>query len=304
MRDAFGRALVELGEERPDLVVLDADVGHPTRSYLFQERFPERFVQAGVAEQNMLGIAAGLASTGWTPVVTGFACFMTRRSCDQLALSIAYPRLNVKLVGCYSGFTTPNTGATHQAFEDIAIVRAIPNISVVVPGDELELRQALQSIIKAPGPAYLRVARSSMGRVVPDAYQFGLGAVTELRDGEDLCLVGTGIMTSACLEASRILARQGIRARVLHAPSLKPMEPELIVKAARETGRLVTVENHRTVGGLGSCVSEILTTHAPAYLTRLGVGERFGESGRLEELIEELGLSAAQVASACTAAAL
>ena len=262
LRDAFGEALLELGKENENIVVLDADVAHPTRASYFEEEYPQRFFQVGVAEQNLMGIAAGLATVDLIPFATTFAVFATKKACDQVSISIAYPRLNVKVVGTYSGLTTPNTGATHQSVEDIAIMRAMPNIVVVVPADVIELKGAMKAITDYDGPVYLRIARSEVPTIFKDDYQFQLGKAITLKEGGDVTLIGTGVMTARCLEASKILAQDKIDARVINIHTIKPIDKEVIINAAKETGAMVTAENHSIIGGLGSAVSEVLTEWA------------------------------------------
>jgi len=221
LRDAFGKALVELGDENEDIVVVDADVAHPTRASYFEQKYPQRFFEIGVAEQNLMGIAAGLATIGLIPFTSIFAVFASKKACDQVSISIAYPRLNVKVVGTYAGLTTPNTGATHQSVEDIAIMRSMPNMIVVVVADAIELRQAMRAISRYDGPVYLRIARSEVPTIFGEGYQFQLGKAITLKEGDDVTLIGTGVMTARCLEASKILTREVIDARVINMKKKK-----------------------------------------------------------------------------------
>ena len=298
LREAFGKALVELASENEDIVVLDADVAHPTRASYFEEKYPQRFFQVGVAEQNLMGIAAGLATIDLIPFATTFAVFATKRACDQVSISIAYPRLNVKVVGTYAGLTTPNTGATHQSVEDIAIMRAMPNMVVVAVADVIELRQAMKAIAEYDGPVYLRIARSEVPTIFKDDYQFQLGKAVTLRKGDDITLIGTGVMTAKCLKASKILLQERIEARVINIHTIKPIDEKAIIKAAKETGAIVTAENHSIIGGLGSAVSEVLTDNFPVFLKRVGINDSFGSSGKLDDLYKKYKLTPIDIANA------
>ncbi len=298
LRDAFGKVLVELGKENEDIVVLDADVSHPTRSFLFEKEYPDRFFQVGVAEQNMMGIAAGLATVGLIPFTTCFAVFASKKACDQVSISIAYPRLNVKVIGAYAGLTTPNTGATHQSVEDIAIMRAMPNMMVVEPADPVELREAMKAISAYNGPVYFRVTRGEAPLIFAQNYQFQLGKAVTLKKGDDVTIIGSGVMTARCLEASNLLAKDGIDARVINLHTLKPIDEEAIIKAAKETGALVTAENHSIIGGLGSAVSEVLTDNVPVPLQRVGIRDSFGCSGKIDDLFRKYKLTPVDIAKA------
>lgn len=298
LRDAFGKALVELGDENEDIVVVDADVAHPTRASYFEQKYPQRFFEIGVAEQNLMGIAAGLATIGLIPFTSIFAVFASKKACDQVSISIAYPRLNVKVVGTYAGLTTPNTGATHQSVEDIAIMRSMPNMIVVVVADAIELRQAMRAISKYDGPVYLRIARSEVPTIFGEDYQFQLGKAITLKEGDDVTLIGTGVMTARCLEASKILAREAIDARVINIHTIKPIDEKVIIKAAKEIGAIVTAENHSIIGGLGSAVSEVLTDNFPVFLKRVGIEDCFGSSGKEDDLFKKYRLTPIDIADA------
>lgn len=298
LRKAFGESLVKVGEENKKVVVLDADVACATYTKLFAEHFPERFFQIGIAEQNMMGAAAGLATCGFIPFATCFAVFASKRAHDQVSISIAYPNLNVKIIGCYAGLSTPNTGATHQSTDDISTMRAIPNIRIIVPGDPIELEKAIHVSVIEDGPFYIRVSRSpAVPRIFNDDYKFELGKAVTLRDGSDITLIGTGIMTSRCLDAANILSHNKINACVLHIPTIKPIDKMAIISAAKKTKTLVTVENHSIIGGLGSAVSEVLVEKSPCRLKRIGIMDRFGESaGKVEDLFEKNGLTGKNIA--------
>jgi len=298
MRDCFGEIIAEIGAENEEVVVVDSDVAHPTRAHLFEKKFPERFIQLGVAEQNAVGFAAGVSTLGFIPIVNMFACFASKRACEQISISVAYPRLNVKICGCYAGITTPNTGATHQAFEDVAIMRALPNMLVIEPADERELAQVLRGAIHYNGPVYLRVVRCGLPTVLPADYRFKIGQAVILKEGSDITLIGSGLMVSRCLEAAEMLAQEGISAQVINVSTIKPIDVNLITQAAKKTGRIVTVENHGIIGGLGSAVAEVLAENYPVPLKRVGIEDAFGESGKLDDLLKKYGLTTERVKQA------
>lgn len=291
MRSAFGDALVELGRADEKVVVLDADVGSSTRSIRFRKYFPERFYQIGVAEQNMMGIAAGLAASGFIPFASTFAAFASRRACDQVSVSIAYPRLNVKINGGYGGVSTGKAGATHQAFEDLAIMRAIPNMTVIAPADAVETGKAVFAAAEYVGPVYLRTVRCAVPTIFDGEHDFKIGRSFTIREGKDLALISTGMMTAKAIKAFEVLRKEGISVRVIHMPTLKPIDEAVIIKASCEIGRIITLEDHSVIGGLGSAVAEVLTAHAPCYLRRLGVQDRFGESGDDEAFFSKYGMN-------------
>ncbi|BBP02939.1 transketolase [Sulfuriferula plumbiphila] len=297
MREAFGRALVALGEQNERVIVLDGDVCGSTKAVYFKERFPNRFVQAGIAEQNMVGVAAGLAATGLLPYVTTFAVFATKRACEQISVAVAHANTNVRICGGYSGLSSGKAGATHQAIEDIAIMRAMPNMAVFAPGDDAELAQVMEASLTFPGPLYVRVGRNEVPAIFDRCHRFRPGEVYCLRQGGDVALIGTGGSTFVVLEAAELLAAEGIDAAVLHAPSLKPLEAEEIVAAVSATERVITVEDHNVIGGLGDAVASVLAqAHVHARLVKLGMQDTFGESGLEHELREVYGLSPRAVA--------
>jgi len=300
-RKAFGEALVELGAVNEDVVVMDADVGTSTQSSLFGREFPERFYEVGIAEQNMIGLAAGMATFGLIPFVSTFAVFLARRACDQVSLSIAYPRLNVKLNGSYGGVPTGKAGATHQAFEDIAVMRAIPNMTVVATADAVETRKAVFAAAEFQGPLYLRTVRCEVPTICGEDHDFEIGRSYELRSGDDVAIISTGMMTGKAIEAADALREDGIAARVVHMPTIKPIDTDAIVRAAKETRGLVAVENHTIIGGLGGAVAEVLAECAPARLRRIGVRDRFGDSGDNEEVFTELGMNTEHIMEAAMA---
>jgi transketolase len=285
MREAFGEMLVELGRENADVFVLDADLKTSTCTAAFAEAFPKRFIQCGVAEQNMMGIAAGLATMGCIPFPTTFAVFATKRACDQISISIAYPQLNVKIPGSYPGLPTGKAGATHQSVQDLAIMRAMPNMRVVDPADIHELRQVMRASVEYLGPVYFRVTRPAVPDLPwPRGYSYQWGKAVTLREGKDVALLGTGFMTARCLSAADVLAERGVSARVDHHPCLKPFDREAVADAARSCGAITTSENHSIVGGLGSAVAEALVEQFPVPMRRVGVRDQFVETGEVADL--------------------
>ena len=298
IREEFGKSLVRLGERYPRVVVLDADIAHPARLHHFAQRFPDRFFQIGVAEQNMVGIAAGLALAGLVPFAVTFAVFAARRAADQVAISCAYAQTNVKILGCYCGLTTAKTGATHQSVEDLAIMRSMPNMRVIAPADPLEVEQCLFLLAEQTGPFYLRIPRSDSPILFGADYRFELGRAVTLREGTDLCFVSTGIMAAPCLEAAAALEAEGVRAGVLHVPTLKPLDGPAIARAARDTGALVSAENHSVIGGLGGAVSELLAASCPTALEMVGIRDRWGTSGSFADLMEEYELTPGHLVAA------
>jgi len=300
-RQAFGEALVEFGKTYPQLVVLDADVSTSTQTALFQKAYPARFYEVGIAEANMMGIAAGLSLMGLTPFVSTFAVFIAKRALDQVSISIAYPSLNVKLNGSYGGIPTGRAGATHQAVEDLAVMRAVPNMKILTPADGPETRLAVKLALDTPGPVYLRTVRCAVPTLFGPDHRLAWGRAVRLREGKDVALLAEGMMTAKALAAAELLAEDGISARVIHCPTIKPIDVEEIVKASREIGRLVTVENHSVIGGLGGAAAEVLAEHAPCFLQRLGFPDSFGESGDDEAIFDKFGCNTPQIAAAARA---
>ncbi len=295
----FGNALAELGERFPQLVVLDADLQRATETDLFQSRFPERHFNLGVAEANMVCVAAGLALSGKTAVCGTFACFISQRVCDQVVLSVAHCNADVKLIGVEAGLSSGSNGATHQGMLDLAILRAIPNMSVFVPGDATETRAILEYAVSHPGPVYLRVPRRRAPVLIdPAGYHFQSGRAVRLRSGDDVTLIACGIMLPRCLDAAEALQREGISARVVNMSSIKPLDEAEIRLAAEETGALVVAENHNILGGLGGAVTEVVAETYPAPVVRIGVRDRFGEVGPLDWLAQEFEMGAVHIAGA------
>jgi transketolase len=297
-RDAYGETLAELGGENDAIVVLDADLSGSTKTSLFAKKFPERFFNMGIAEANMIGTAAGLAAAGKIPFASTFAIFAVGRAWEQVRQSVAYPKANVKIVGTHGGVTVGEDGGSHQSVEDIAIMRAVPNMTVIVPADGVETAQAVRAAAAHKGPVYLRLGRNKVPTIFDDSYRFEIGKGVELTPGTDLTFIATGLMTAQAMEAAAILGKEGIAARVIHMATVKPLDGEIVLKAARETGAIVTAEEHSVVGGLGGAVSEFLAENCPTPLKRVGVNDRFGTSGKAEELLKYFGLTATDLARA------
>jgi transketolase len=301
MRDAWGEGLVELGRRYPELVVLDGDLANSTKADRFAAEIPNRFFEMGIAEQNMIGVAAGLATVGFVPWISTFAAFLAKRALDQIRVVVAQPHLNVKLCGSYSGILTSKTGKTHQSVEDIAIFRAMPGMTTIVPADAVELRSAMAAMMETPGPVYLRLTRDAGPIIFPADYQFEIGRAVLLREGADVGIVCTGVETVRALAAADLLATDGIAAAVLHVPTIKPLDDEAILTLAERTGAIVTAEDHSIIGGLGGAVAELLAEHRPTRMKRVGWQDVYGESGANDALLEKYGLTAQHIATAARA---
>lgn len=297
-REAYGEALKKIGDERQDIVVLDADLSKSTKTAVFGKAHPERFLNVGIAEQNLMGTAAGLAAAGKTPFVSTFAVFAAGRGFEQIRNSICYPKLNVKIAATHAGLTVGEDGASHQAIEDIALMRVLPNMTVLVPGDAEETKQAVAYAAACKGPVYLRLGRMGVPDLFDANYKFEVGKAAQLAEGTAATIIGTGLMTAYALEAAELLRQEGIAVRVLHMGSIKPLDQEAIAKAAQETGAVVTCEEHSIIGGLGSAVAEVLGATCPVPLERVGVEDTFGESGTPKELLAKYGLTATHIAAA------
>lgn len=295
MREAFGKALLEMGRMNKDIVVLDADLASSTKITYFAEAFPERFFQCGIAEQNMIGVAAGLAACGKIPFAASFAVFVSRRPADQIAISVAYPGLNVKIIGAYTGLFNGRTGASHMAVEDISIMRAIPGIIVIDPADAIETAGAVRAIAEYEGPVYMRETRDGWPDVFDDDYRFEIGKAVEVAGGNDVAIISTGVMTSEAMTASEKLKDEGMGARVINMSTIKPVDEEAIIKAASETGAIVTAENHNIYGGLGSAVAEVLGENYPVPMQRIGIRDVLNESGTNRELLDKFGMSSGHI---------
>ena len=297
-RKQYGRALVELGKERSDIVVLDADLSSSTRTADFAAAFPERFFNCGIAEQNMMDTAAGLAASGKTVFASTFAVFGTGRCYDQIRQSIAYPNLNVKIVVSHAGITVGGDGASHQIVEDIALMRVLPNMTVIVPADAVETYKVIKHVAKTKGPVYVRIGRSDVPTISDLASEFELPKAPVVRDGKDVTLIGCGIMVSKCLEAADELTKHGIDARVINLHTIKPIDEKMIVKAARETGGVVTAEEHSVMMGMGSAVAMVLVENFHVPMKRVGIPDVFGESGACDELMNKYGLTVDNIVEA------
>ena len=296
-RDAYGEALAELGAVNENIVVLEADLSKSTKTSDFKKVYPERFFNMGIAEQNMIGTAAGFAAAGKTPFASTFAVFAAGRAYDQIRNSIAYPNLNVKIAATHAGLTVGEDGGSHQMLEDIALMRALPNMTVIVPADGIETKQVIKAAAELEGPVYIRLGRPKVPVLFGDDYKFEIGKGVVLKEGTDVTLIGTGIMVSKAMEAAELLASEGISAAVVNISTIKPLDAELIIAQAQKTGAVVTCEEHTICGGLGSAVAEVLVENCPVPMARVGVEDKFGESGLPDELLEKYGLSAANIAA-------
>ena len=292
-RESYGNALAELGAEHKDVVVLDADLAAATKTGVFKKAFPERFIDCGIAESNMMGVAAGLATTGLVPFASSFAMFAAGRAFEQVRNSIGYPHLNVKIGATHAGISVGEDGATHQCNEDIALMRTIPGMVVINPSDDIEAKAAVKAAYEHVGPVYLRFGRLAAPVINdnPD-YKFELGKGVLLKEGKDLTIVATGLMVSAALEAAEMLKKDGVDAEVINIHTIKPLDEDLIVASAKKTGKVVTVEEHSVIGGLGSAVCDCLSEKAPTPVKKIGVNDVYGESGPAAALLHKYGLDA------------
>lgn len=291
LRVAFGETVAELGRTDPRIVVLDGDLGSSTRADIFEAAHPDRFFQMGIAEQNLLGVAAGMATVGFIPFVSTFACFAVARALDSIRVLIAQPRLNVKITGGYAGLLAGMTGKTHLIFDDVAIMRAMANMVTIAPADEVETRQAIRAVVEYEGPVYLRLTRPDTAVLFDDDYRFVLGKSTVVREGGDVTVFSTGVHTTRVFEAAELLAAHGIDVHLVHVPTVKPLDEDGIVAAAAKTGFVVTAEEHTIIGGLGGAVAETLSDRYPVPVKRLGLADTFGESGPNDALLEKYGIS-------------
>ncbi len=295
-RESYGNALVECAKEYDNLVVLDADLAEATKTIIFQKAYPERHIDCGIAESNMIGIAAGLAATGKIPFASSFAMFAAGRAFEQIRNSVGYPHLNVKIGATHAGISVGEDGATHQCNEDIALMRTIPGMVVINPADDVEARAAVKAAIEHDGPVYLRFGRLAVPVINDnDDYKFELGKGVTLKEGSDVTIIATGLCVSETLEAAKMLEADGISAKVINIHTIKPLDEELVVAAAKETGKVVTVEEHSVIGGLGSAVCDCLSEKAPTPVMKIGVNDVFGESGPALKLIEKYGLDAKSI---------
>lgn len=296
-REAYGEALAEIGEEIKDIVVLDADLSGSTKTAVFAKKYPERFFNMGIAEQNLMSTAAGFATCGKIPFASTFAIFATGRAFEQVRNSICYPKLNVKIAATHAGLTVGEDGATHQAIEDLAIMRALPNMTVINPADGVEARKAVRAAALYKGPVYLRFGRLAVETIFDEDYEFEIGKGKVLKEGTDVAIIATGIMVGEALKAAEILEKDGKKAMVVNIHTLKPIDEEIILKAA-ECGAIVTAEEHTVMGGLGSAVAEVLAEKKPTPMRRIGIKDQFGQSGKPGELLKLYNLTAEDIVKA------
>lgn len=294
-REAYGNAVTELGKINDKVVVLDADLAKATKTEIFKKAFPERFFDMGIAEADMIGTAAGLATCGRIPFASTFAVFAVGRAYDQVRNSVAYPHLNVKIAATHAGITVGEDGATHQAIEDIAMMRALPNMTIINPCDEFETKWAIFEAAKINGPVYIRLGRSKASEVYDANEQFEFGKGKLIREGDDVAVIATGAMVNEAIKAHDVLKNEGISVRIIDMHTIKPIDKDIIIKAARETKGIVTAEEHSIIGGLGGAVCEVVAENYPTKVLRVGVNDKFGKSGNASELLKEYGLTAENI---------
>lgn len=295
-RESYGKALTELGKINPDVIVFDADLAGATKTGIFKKEFPDRHFDCGIAEANMVGVAAGMSTTGKIPFVSSFAMFLAGRAYEQIRNSVGYPHLNVKLGATHAGISVGEDGATHQCNEDIALMRAIPGMTVIVPCDDIEARQAVFAAAEIKGPVYLRFGRLAVPVINDESYKFEVGKAVELKKGDDVTIIATGLMVSKALDAAKMLEEnKGIHARVINMHTIKPIDKDAIIAASKETKFIVTAEEHSVIGGLYSAVTEVTSSQAPCKVIPVAVMDTFGKSGPATELLEEYGLTAENI---------
>lgn len=297
-REAYGNALAAVGAKNKNIVVLDADLSKSTKTNVFKEQFPDRFFNIGIAEQNLISVGAGLAAAGKIPFVSSFAMFATGRAFEQIRNAVCYPKLNVKVCATHAGITVGEDGATHQSLEDIACMRVLPNMTVVVPADEAETTSVIEWAANYQGPVYVRLGRAGVDDTTPAGYQFVPGKSQTLVEGADLTIIACGALVGPAVEGAKELAQAGISTRVINMASIKPIDKDAIVKAAQETGAILTAEEHNVLGGLGSAVAEVVVQEAPVPMAFVGVQDSFGESGTPKELMAKYGLTAKDIVAA------
>lgn len=285
-RESFGKALVELGKENENVVVLTADLAGATKTSLFEKEFPDRFINVGIAEQNMIGISAGLATTGKIPFASTFAMFAAGRAYDQIRNSVAYPKLNVKICGTHAGVTVGEDGATHQMLEDLSLMRSIPNMTVLCTSDDVQTRWAIKEMAKIDGPVYIRLARVATPVIYNENQKFEIGKMVQIGDETDATVFATGVEVAEALKAKEELEKENINIRVVDVHTIKPIDREMIIKCAKETKKLITIEDHSVIGGLGTAVCEVLSEEYPTKVVRMGIQDRFGKSGKAEQLLK------------------
>lgn len=297
-RDAYGKTLLELGSKNQDIVVLDADLSKSTKTNEFAKAYPDRFFDMGISEQDMIGTAAGLATCGKIPFASSFAVFATGRAYDQVRDSVCYPRLNVKIAATHAGLTVGEDGATHQALEDISLMRGLPNMTVIVPADAVSATELIKLAAEYRGPVYIRLGRPAVPVIYQDTQKFEIGKGIRLKDGKDISIIATGIMVSKAMEAADMLQKEGISAEVIDIHTIKPIDKDIITDTARKTGRVITCEEHNIYGGLGSAVCEVLSENYPTRVKRIGVKDTFGESGTPDALLKKYGLTPEEIVKA------
>lgn len=296
-RDAYGKALCELGEKNDKLIVLDADLAAATKTGMFKKAFPEKFYDCGIAEGNMMGIAAGLAASGYTVFASSFAMFAAGRAFEQIRNTIGYPHINVKIGATHAGISVGEDGASHQCCEDIALMRTIPGMTIINPADDIEARLAVLAAAEHDGPVYMRFGRLAVPRVFDENYKFEIGKGVYLNEGTDVTIIATGLMVERAIQAVELLKNEGISAALINMATIKPIDKDIIIDAAKKTGCIVTAEEHNVIGGLGSAVSEVVAENCPVPVTRVGVEDVFGKSGPALELLEIFGLNAEGIAA-------
>ena len=297
-RQSYGEKLAELGEKNENIVVLDADLSTATKTGIFAKKFPERFINVGIAEQNMMGIAAGLSTFGKIPYVSTFAVFAAGRAYDQIRNSICYPKMNVKICATHSGVTVGEDGATHQMLEDLGLMRGLPNMTVLCTSDDTETRWAVEEISKIQGPVYVRLCRLATPVIYDENQKFEIGKAIQIGEGTDATIFATGVVVSEAIKAKEELEKQGINIRVVDVHTIKPIDKEMIVKCAKETKKLISIEDHSIINGLGTAIADVLTEEYPCKLIKLGVKDEFGRSGKATELLEHYGLTAKHIVEA------
>lgn len=296
-RESFGEALCELAKTNEDIIVLDADLAGATKTSIFKKEFPERFFDCGIAEGNMICVSAGLASAGKIPVAASFAMFATGRAYEQIRNSVGYPHLNVKIAGSHAGISTGEDGATHQCLEDVALMRTIPGMTVLCPADHWEMKAATKAAIELDGPVYVRLGRLAIDSFNdPDTYEFELGKGITLQEGNDITVIATGLVVNECRKACLKLQEEGHSVRLINIHTIKPIDRDIIIKAAKETGKIITVEEHNVIGGLGDAVLEVTSEECPVKVRKVGVYDRYGYSGPAWELLEKFGLTETGIA--------
>ena len=294
-RDAYGKALVELGQKNDKVIVFDADLAAATKTGMFKKEFPERFIDCGIAESNMMGVAAGMATAGYTVFASSFAMFAAGRAFEQVRNTIGYPHLNVKIGATHAGISVGEDGASHQCCEDIALMRTIPGMTIINPADDIEARLAVMAAAEMDGPVYMRFGRLAVPRIFDENYKFEIGKGVYLKEGTDVTIIATGLMVERALQAAEMLVAEGISAAVINMATIKPLDRDIIIDAAKKTGAIVTAEEHSVIGGLGSAVAEVVCETMPVPVMKVGVEDTFGKSGPALELLEIFGLNAENI---------